>query len=48
VKFEGIYTPAVTPLDRDGQIDRMAFCAVIEQLIDAGVHGIIVGGSTCR
>ncbi|PKA45201.1 dihydrodipicolinate synthase family protein (plasmid) [Rhizobium sullae] len=46
MKFEGIYTPAVTPLDRDGQIDRVAFSAVIEQLIDAGVHGIIVGGST--
>ncbi|WP_087002006.1 dihydrodipicolinate synthase family protein [Rhizobium sullae] len=46
MKFEGIYTPAVTPLDRDGQIDRVAFSAVIEHLIDAGVHGVIVGGST--
>ncbi|TCU11708.1 dihydrodipicolinate synthase family protein [Rhizobium sullae] len=46
MKFEGIYTPAVTPLHRDGQIDHVAFSAVIEQLIDAGVHGIIVGGST--
>ncbi|AGS26175.1 dihydrodipicolinate synthetase-like protein (plasmid) [Rhizobium etli] len=46
MKFEGIYTPAVTPLDRDGQIDRAGFAAVLESLIEAGVHGIIVGGST--
>jgi len=46
VKFEGIYTPAVTPLDQTGQIDRAGFAAVLESLIEAGVHGIIVGGST--
>ncbi|ANK95352.1 MULTISPECIES: dihydrodipicolinate synthase family protein [Rhizobium] len=46
MKFEGIYTPAVTPLDQNGQIDRPAFAAVLESLIEAGVHGIIVGGST--
>ena len=46
MKFEGIYTPAVTPLGPDGQIDRQAFAAVLEYLIEAKVHGIIVGGST--
>ncbi|RFB83466.1 dihydrodipicolinate synthase family protein [Rhizobium leguminosarum bv. trifolii] len=46
MKFEGIYTPAVTPLDKNGQIDRAGFAAVLESLIEAGVHGIIVGGST--
>lgn len=46
MKFEGIYTPAVTPLGPDGQIDRKAFAAVLEYLIEAKVHGIIVGGST--
>ena len=46
MKFEGIYTPAITPLDREGQIDREAFARVIESLIEARVHGIIVGGST--
>ena len=46
MKFEGIYTPAVTPLCRDGQIDRAAFAAVLESLIEAKVHGIIIGGST--
>jgi 4-hydroxy-tetrahydrodipicolinate synthase len=46
VKFEGIYTPAITPHGADGAIDRAAFAEVLESLIAAGVHGIIVGGST--
>ena len=46
MRFEGIYTPAVTPLTPDGQIDRQAFAEVLESLIEARVHGIIIGGST--
>ncbi|MDE1143955.1 MAG: dihydrodipicolinate synthase family protein [Paraburkholderia tropica] len=46
MKFEGIYTPAITPLDAAGQIDNKAFAEVLESLIAAGVHGIIIGGST--
>lgn len=46
MKFEGIYTPAITPLDNDGQIDKTAFAEVLEYLIDAKIHGIIIGGST--
>jgi 4-hydroxy-tetrahydrodipicolinate synthase len=46
VKFEGIYTPAITPHEADGTIDRQAFAEVLESLIAAGVHGIIIGGST--
>lgn len=46
MKFEGIYTPAITPLGQDGDIDREGFAAVLESLIDAKVDGIIVGGST--
>lgn len=46
MKFEGIYTPAITPLTTDGQIDKTAFAEVLEYLIDAKVHGIIIGGST--
>lgn len=44
--FEGIYTPAITPLNTDGQIDTAAFADVLESLIEAKVHGIIIGGST--
>ncbi|QNB15608.1 dihydrodipicolinate synthase family protein [Paraburkholderia tropica] len=46
MKFEGIYTPAITPLDAAGQIDNKAFAEVLESLIAADVHGIIIGGST--
>ncbi|MDZ5457505.1 dihydrodipicolinate synthase family protein [Azohydromonas lata] len=46
MKFEGIYTPAITPLAADGTIDKTAFAEVLEYLIQSKVHGIIIGGST--
>ena len=46
MKFEGIYTPAVTPFTVSGAINRDGFAAVLDHLVTAGVHGIIVGGST--
>lgn len=46
MKFEGIYTPVITPYLDDGSIDRNAFAEMIEYLVGQGVHGIINGGST--
>ncbi len=46
MRFEGIYTPVVTPHDADHAIDRDRFVAVIDHLIAAGVHGLIVAGTT--
>lgn len=46
MKFEGIYTPVITPHGADGGIDRDALAAQIEHLISSGVHGLINGGST--
>ncbi len=46
MKFEGIYTPIITPHVGNGSIDRDAFCAMIEFLVASGVQGIINGGST--
>jgi|GEM_PF-3013575 len=46
MKFEGIYTPIITPHTEDGSINMEAFAEVAEFLIDAGVHCIVVGGST--
>jgi len=46
MKFEGIYTPAITPLTAEGKIDNAAFAEVLESLIEARVHGIVIGGST--
>ncbi|ROR05750.1 dihydrodipicolinate synthase family protein [Erwinia sp. JUb26] len=44
--FDGIFTPAITPYAADGSIDFARFADVLESLIEARVHGIIIGGST--
>jgi 4-hydroxy-tetrahydrodipicolinate synthase len=46
VRFEGIYTPIITPFAADGSIDYEAYARVIDWQIENGVHGVIVGGST--
>ncbi len=46
MKFEGIYTPVVTPHTDSFEIDRKRFELVINMLIDAGVSGLIVAGTT--
>ncbi|MBT3430552.1 MAG: dihydrodipicolinate synthase family protein, partial [Proteobacteria bacterium] len=45
MQFEGIYTPVITPFHNDGSIDEEGFAKVIEFLIDAGTHGIVVAGT---
>lgn len=45
-KFEGIYTPIVTPLYSDGSFNKDALAHQVEHLVEAGVHGVISGGST--
>jgi 4-hydroxy-tetrahydrodipicolinate synthase len=46
MRFEGIIPPVITPFCPDMSIDRDGYAAMIEHLIAAGVHGIIVGGTT--
>ena len=46
MKFEGIYTPVVTPHFDDHSINEKALESVIEQLIKSGVHGLIESGTT--
>tara|TARA_B100001971_G_scaffold662_1_gene509 strand:+ start:569 stop:856 length:288 start_codon:yes stop_codon:yes gene_type:complete len=46
MQFEGIYTPVITPFHDDGSVDQSGFAEVLEFLIDAGVHGIVVAGTT--
>ncbi|MEM0949643.1 MAG: dihydrodipicolinate synthase family protein [Pseudomonadota bacterium] len=46
MKFEGIYTPVITPHMEDGGIDESGLAAMIDHLVASGVHGVIVGGST--
>ena len=45
-RFDGIYTPVITPYHPDVSVNHDALSDVIEHLIAAGVHGIISGGST--
>jgi len=44
--FKGIIPPVITPINDDHSIDEVGFAAVIEYMIESGVHGIIVGGTT--
>ena len=46
MRFEGIYTPIITPFHDKGSIDWDSYAEVIEWQIENGVSGIIVGGST--
>ncbi|MEM6616343.1 MAG: dihydrodipicolinate synthase family protein [Pseudomonadota bacterium] len=46
MQFEGIYTPIVTPYHDDFSLNEEALSATVEHLISAGVHGIIVAGTT--
>ena len=46
MQFEGIYTPLVTPYHDDFSVNEEALAQTVEHLVAAGVHGIIVAGST--
>ena len=46
MKFEGIYTPVITPYNDDFTIDYQRLGEVIDFLIGAGVQGIISAGTT--
>ena len=46
MQFEGIYTPLVTPYHDDFSLNEEALAQTVEHLITAGVHGIIVAGTT--
>ena len=44
--LRGVIPPATTPFTRDGDVDLQAMKDQVIWLIDQGVHGIAVGGST--
>ena len=46
MRFEGIYTPIITPFANNGEIDWDVYAKVIDWQIENGVAGVIVGGST--
>ena len=46
MKLQGIYTPVLTSFDQNGNVDYNAWKEVLDKQINAGVHGLIIGGST--
>ena len=46
MQFEGIYTPVITPYHDDFTVNEPALAQTIEFLIGAGVHGLIIAGTT--
>lgn len=44
--WKGVFVPVVTPFDASGDFDEAACRQILDLLIDDGVHGIIVAGST--
>ena len=44
--FHGIFCPMLTPLNYDERIDQASLDRLIDFLIDGGVHGIWVMGTT--
>jgi len=46
MKFRGIIPPIATPLNEREEVDELALRSLVRHLIEAGVHGIFVLGST--
>lgn len=45
-RLHGIFVPIVTPLTQDGDIDLASLSSLASYLVDAGVHGLFVMGTT--
>jgi 4-hydroxy-tetrahydrodipicolinate synthase len=45
-RLHGVIPPLVTPLDGDGEVDRAALERLAAFVLDAGVDGVFLGGST--
>jgi 4-hydroxy-tetrahydrodipicolinate synthase len=46
LEFKGIYVALITPFAADGSVDAAALDKHVNRMIDAGVHGLVPGGST--
>lgn len=44
--IEGVYVPVVTPFHDDETVDETAFAGAVDFLLDAGVAGVVIGGTT--
>jgi len=46
LNWHGNFNAVVTPMNADGSIDFEAFAANLRLLLDEGIHGLVVAGST--
>ena len=46
MRFEGIYTPIITPLDEKERVDESGLSKQINRLVEHGIHGIYLLGSS--
>lgn len=44
-ELSGVIVPIITPVDDQDRVAELAFRQVIRRLIEAGVHGLFIGGS---
>lgn len=45
MSFEGVFAPLVTPLNRNYEVNWEAFYALLEKLIEGGLHGVVPMGT---
>ena len=45
-RFKGIVPPVATPYHADGSVDTRSLKRLIRHLLDGGVHGLFLLGST--
>lgn len=45
-ELAGVIVPVITPVDDDDRIDEVAFRALLRRLIQSGIPGVFVGGSS--
>lgn len=46
IRFEGIFTPTITPLNAKERVDELGFVKQLDRLIANGVHGIYLLGTS--
>ncbi|WP_127581849.1 4-hydroxy-tetrahydrodipicolinate synthase [Paenibacillus koleovorans] len=44
--LQGVYTPVVTPFTTSGELDLRSYRRYVERLVEQGIHGIVVAGTT--
>lgn len=46
IRFEGIFSPTITPLDEKERVDELGFVNQLNRLIGNGIHGIYLLGTS--